>query len=320
MQVWWHFGCRVPLCMTPNCPVPHLPRSHDRMSSEIVRFGFFKRNSDGHRWQRYRCKHCGKTFSDAGSSLQYWQRLRFLEKPLFVDLVSGISQRRASYKHFVNRKTVVRKFVRMGKRSVEQLRSMQVIYPKAEIIEFDDLETCEITKCKPLSVTLAVEHKCRRILGFRVAQMPAKGPLASIALKKYGPREDHRPKARAELFSDLAKLITPTALIKSDKNPHYGPDVKRYFPTQTHKIYKGRKACTAGQGELKKGGFDPLFCLNHTCAMLRANINRLFRRTWCVTKKAERLEYHIAMYAMFHNLVLTHINRKQLFNEYFGPG
>jgi hypothetical protein len=56
-----------------------------------------------------------------------------------------------------------------------------------------------------------------------------------------------------------------------------------------------------GQGELKVGGFDPIFSLNHTCAMLRANINRLFRKTWCTTKKMEMLEHHLAIYALYHN-------------------
>ena len=55
---------------------------------------------------------------------------------------------------------------------------------------------------------------------------------------------------------------------------------------------------------LKKIRFDPLFSLNHTCAMLRANLNRLFRRTWCTTKKPERLALHIAMYVVFHNETL----------------
>ena len=66
----------------------------------------------------------------------------------------------------------------------------------------------------------------------------------------------------------------------------------------------GGRGCVTGQGELKKLRFDPLFALNHTCAMLRANINRLFRRTWCTTKKKERLEQHLAVYMDFHNRIL----------------
>jgi hypothetical protein len=39
--------------------------------------------------------------------------------------------------------------------------------------------------------------------------------------------------------------------------------------------------------------------------MLRANVNRLFRRTWCTTKKAQALVHHLAIYADYHNSVLT---------------
>ena len=39
--------------------------------------------------------------------------------------------------------------------------------------------------------------------------------------------------------------------------------------------------------------------------MVRANINRMLRRTWATTKRRERLEAHLALYMQFHNEVLT---------------
>ena len=56
-----------------------------------------------------------------------------------------------------------------------------------------------------------------------------------------------------------------------------------------------------GQGELKRGGFDPLFALNHTAAMYRDRIKRLSRRTWCTTKRADRLQLLVDLYAWHHN-------------------
>ena len=38
--------------------------------------------------------------------------------------------------------------------------------------------------------------------------------------------------------------------------------------------------------------------------MLRANISRLFRRTWNTTKKVASLLDHLRIYAYFHNSVL----------------
>src|SRR5207302_1806324 len=141
--------------------------------------------------------------------------------------------------------------------------------------QFDDLETIEHSKCKPLSVTIAVEGKSRRILCFKVSQMPAKGHLAKIALKKYGFRADLRHVARKEVFKKLALKVAPKVLIESDQNPHYSKDVKLHFPKATYNAFLSKRSSIAGQGELKKAVFDPLFTLNHTFAMLRANINRL---------------------------------------------
>jgi hypothetical protein len=171
-------------------------------------------------------------------------------------------------------------------------------------LQFDDLETFEHTKMKPLSVTLMVEKQTRFILGFEVSRMPAKGHLAKRSIKKYGPRKDERAEARDRLFRRVKDFIEETALFESDENPHYGPTLKKHFPKAEHITCKGQRGAVTGQGELKKVAFDPLFSLNHTCAMLRANINRLFRKTWCTTKKIQPLIDHLEIYVMYHNQVL----------------
>ena len=170
---------------------------------------------------------------------------------------------------------------------------------------FAERETFEHTKCKPLSITLAVESRTRRILGFEVSKMAAKGHLAKIAIKKYGQRKDGRRSARMKLFKTLKPLVLPTAKFKSDESPHYGPDIRKYFPNAVHETHKGQRGSIVGQGELKKIRFDPLFSLNHTYAMTRANMNRLFRRAWCTTKLPERLVDHFAIYAVYHNSQLA---------------
>jgi len=216
-------------------------------------------------------------------------------------LCSGVSQRRIAKILGINRITVVRKLLFLSAQAKIQNHQANLERPKAVVIEFDDMETSEHTKCKPLSITLAVEYSSRHILGAEVSIMPAKGLLANISRKKYGPRRDERPLGRKRLFSHIKDFIDPQALIKSDENPHYPSDVKNHFPQASHQRFKGVRGCIVGQGELKKIKFDPLFSLNHTCAKLRADMNRLFRRTWCTTKRPDRLQAHIDLYIQFHN-------------------
>lgn len=289
--------------MKRSCPFCVKCPALDAVCSTPIRFGTFRRNCDGRILQRYRCRSCQKTFSTATFDICYRQHKRSMNAKVFKLLVSGVSQRRTALILKLNRKTVVRKFLFLGEISFSILCEENFAQTTSEF-QFDELETFEHTKCKPLSVALAVDSKTRRILAFSIAKMPAKGLLAKKAFKKYGYRVDERASARRELFLMMKNQVTATGVLKSDQNPHYLNDIKTHFPGFVHETSKGRRGAVTGQGELKKIGFDPLFSLNHTCAMLRANINRLFRKTWCTTKKSECLHRHIAMYALFHNQVL----------------
>lgn len=279
-----------------------------RCRGHLRPFGWFFRRSDGSRIKRYRCVSCKKTASRATYDACYRQKKRQKNEPLRKLLVSGVSQRRAAKILRVNPKTVTRKFQFLAQRAelsnrayFEDLRSLGGI----KIVEFDEMETHEHTKLKPLSIPLVVTHPERKILGFDVAQMPAKGLLAQKSREKYGPREDHREKALQSLLESIKPILGSSPTVKSDESPRYPKIVKEIIPNAIHETYKGRRGAVVGQGELKKIGFDPIFSLNHTAAMIRANINRLFRRTWCTTKKPERLKAHLALYVEEHNQVLT---------------
>jgi transposase-like protein len=272
---------------------------------KVIKRGHFFRLYDKALIQRYYCTTCKTNFSEVSNHPCKYQKKPFLNYPIFEQLVSGTSQRRLAKLLRINKKTVVRKFIFLGKRASESLKdALHLQNKKFEQIQFDDMESFEHTKCKPISITLVVEEKTRFILGFRTASMPAKGLLVKKALKKYGRRKDERAQKRKELFQELKPYINKKAIIKSDENPHYPKDIRRFFPTSKHLVYKGRRGCVVGQGELKAGGFDPIFSLNHTAAMLRANINRLFRRTWNTTKKIAALDWHIALYCWYHNCFL----------------
>lgn len=172
-------------------------------------------------------------------------------------------------------------------------------------VQFDDLETFEHTKCKPITVTMFVENRTRKIIDFSVAPIGAKGLLTKRANAKYGKRINKSFARRDLLFKRLQPHIDPNAKITSDESVHYIKPMKKYFPKADFKRFKGAKSASTGQGELKRQGFDPLYSINHTFAMMRYGMNRLVRRTWCTTKKIEALENHIALYVDFHNQVLT---------------
>lgn len=275
----------------------------------MCRKGTFYRKSDSRSVKRWQCFACRKSFSQATFDPCFRQHKRRVNFQLYRLLSSGISQRRAAIVLNIHRTTVSRKLVFLASICALENEADRKVYEADDLqiknAQFDELETFEHTKYKPLSVSLMVTHPDRKVLGFEVAVMPPKGIHAAKARIKYGPRADLRQEGLGKLFTRMQSVIHPDALLTSDQCPRYPSMVKRHFPHVRHKTVKGKRGAIVGQGELKKTAFDPLFSLNHTCAMLRANINRLFRKTWCTTKKKEKLELHLAIYSHYHNRHLT---------------
>lgn len=273
----------------------------------IQRHGTYYRKSDSRRIERFYCYNCKRSFSRATNSARYWQKKRRINEPLKNLLCSGVSQRRACLLLRVNRKTVIRRFSFLATHAKQrQKRWLAGLTPYSlRMLQFDDLESSIHTKCKPISVSLSVEPRSRKILSYSLSSMPAKGLLAQKANIKYGPRPDRRKQGWRSMFRELRRIVHPEACFSSDENPYYPKYLREFFPKATHTRHPGGRGCVAGQGELKKLTFDPLFSLNHTCAMMRANINRLFRRTWCTSKTIEGLRNHIALYVDYHNERLT---------------
>lgn len=213
-------------------------------------------------------------------------------------------QREAARFLGISRHTVAAKALFLKKRAVKWQEDFLKEYSSRALISevhFDEMESFEISKCLPVSIPLVVENRTRLILGFRVCSMPAKGHLAEISRRKYGFRADERVQAADSLLKEIKPYLATALEIRSDENPKYPSWIRPHFPDAKHLKYKGRRGCVVGQGELKSGGFDPLFSLNHTAAMIRARVSRLFRRTWNTTKKRERLADHIAIYVQAHN-------------------
>ena len=106
------------------------------------------------------------------------------------------------------------------------------------------------------------------------------------------------------MLKSVADYVSPDASITTDEHPCYAAEIKKVFPNMAHTQHPSIRGSLTGQGELKRTGHDPLFNINHTLAMMRDNIKRLTRRTWCTTKKAHLLDDVIAIYVNYHNSTL----------------
>jgi hypothetical protein len=215
-----------------------------------------------------------------------------------------------------NRKTIPRRLEKLGKLSalfnthVLQVRShAQVSCPQ---MYFDEMRSFVHTRYKPVSIPLVVGGD-RRIWGVDVASIPPFGVTAKAAIAKYGKREDLRQEAVLSVLSRVRSIVNEETVFRSDEAPDYPNLLQEALPfTPKHETFKGRRGAGVGYGELKIGEDDPLFALNHTAAMVRANVSRLLRKTWNTTKRQDRLKLHLELYAYVHNEVLVPIKEKRI--------
>lgn len=283
------------------CPYCESPRTKKK--------GFYPRATGPERKiQRFSCLACRRTFSDQTTSMTFGERKPELDLPIFRMFGSGMSEQRIAEIFAIHRVTVARKLVRLGGQS-RLVNRLDRQGSNAKVVVFDEMETFEHSKCKPLSIAVAVTEHERKIISAQVTRMPAKGRLAKISRHRYGPRVDDRARGLKQMMEDVREAVPQLEMVKSDECPRYPKAVRKHLPGVAHSRFKGRRGCVVGQGELKAGGFDPLFSLNHSCAMFRDNIKRLSRRTWCTTKRPDRLQEFLDIYIAYHNMRLKNRRR-----------
>lgn len=119
--------------------------------------GFFVRLCDGKKVQTYSCRDCGRSFSDQTGALDHGMR-RFSEAfSVFERICSGVSQRRLSRSTGISRDTVARIVDRLGAHCQRQLALTRATMTQTDDVTFDEMESFEHTKLKPLTIPLAVD-------------------------------------------------------------------------------------------------------------------------------------------------------------------
>lgn len=275
-------------------------------SPRVQSRGSFWRRCDKRKVRIFQCSSCKKYFSEQTLSPTY--RLQYAGKLDMVreKLMCSASQRRCAKTLGIRPRTVAR-LVSVCARidRAWQVKFLALLGPVKDMI-FDEMMSYEHTRWKPLSLPIAVCERTQALLAMSVARIPPSGLSAAKAFAKYGPRTDESPAARLKLLSHLESACGSDGRVKSDAHKAYGAEIKKAMPQRFHEVHRSRRGCVVGFGELKKVGFDPLFFLNHTCAMVRDSLATLKRRTWTTTKRPECLQNLLDIYVRYHNEFLLH--------------
>ena len=234
---------------------------------------------------------------------------------LFNLMCEGVTLRGAARILRCAKKTVERKFEFVAVQS--RVRHKTAIANgefRTDLVSMDEMETYELTKLKPLSITLAVTEG-GLIVETQVAEMKCKGHLAYLSATKYGLRVDERKEACRKTLRQVASVLASSAdvfTIKTDKKTAYVTLIAEELPGVRHEQYHRKVKALYGTHVQNKRdapyGFhtngkplDPMFMLNQRCAKIRSQLSRMRRRFWGATKSRYRLTRHLWIFTAWQN-------------------
>lgn len=271
-------------------------------SDNYVKYGYFRPRSNNYQpIPRYLCKDCDKTFSRQTNAVTCGQKKPQINQEILKWYSSGNTQRRMAEVMGVNRKTIIRKFLFLADLAKkEHERVVKSGELKTGFVQFDEIETFEHTRLKPLSIAIAVRAKTGQIIAAKVASMNCKGKAAPVSLAKYGLRKDERNQAMTDVMAQVTSCAREQLTVMSDSKTAYTTLMKRLVPNAVFE-----QTPRAGKGPVnsasRKNKKDKMFTLNYTAAKLRNDLSRLARKTWVTTKKPDRLQAHLDLYIAFNN-------------------
>ena len=288
----------------------HCPNPDCKSKPLFIKKGFHHVRHLNRKFRIYRCKNCGRYFTSRTFRLDYRHKRSDLNRKVALLLVEGVSLRGIGRVEGLTYKNTYNKFLWLRKVVEQQKKNITM---DATELFFDESETIEHTKCKPLNIALVVNEKYQ-VLCMKVAVMPAKGRLAAISRKKYGWRPNERNQKILEAFSEVKSILRKNpVVIKSDMHPAYRGLVQAAFPGVRYEQYLGKDKKKKHQERLhenlRKRVHDPIFPVNQRAAKIRDRIKRLCRRSWCTTKRVANLQLNLDLFVL-DNLGLLNIRPK----------
>lgn len=258
-------------------------------SQDIAKKGWLRNKKNPNPIRQYRCRPCGRRFS-----YNALKDTKLQKKPQLNDKIMKLYCERGTLRGIarvlkVNYKTVVRKFLFMAVKAREiHLKTLDEKGIVTKYIQFDEMETFEHTREKPLGIALSVRPKTGEIVSAKVSRIPIKALTLSPKKKRaYKDKTNKREKLAEMLLETSKALHDGYSVLSCDGSPEY--------------VKMSKIMCPKSLVETHINDYAGMWRLNHTCAKLRHHISRLNRKTWATTKREDRLQMHIDLFIAYQN-------------------
>jgi len=265
--------------------------------------------------QRYRCNHCGRTFSTQSFSLDYYVKRRIDYEQIFRQLRSTAGIRDLARNLEISRGSVQNRLLRMSRWSIALHALARETVHLSEDLVSDGFESFLRSKYYPHHLNILIGKNTEYFYAMDFATLRRKGRMSS-AQRLYREFLDKvcRPdpkgieKSMARLAEEVVRLFFHR---KGKKHPlTLYTDEHQAYPRafQHHPVLK--KLLCSGQiihyhslSTKEPGRSNVMWVVNYIDRQLRKDIVNYVRRTVNVAKNVNKLLERLSVYRMYHNYI-----------------
>ena len=296
---------------------PHCPRNSCRFHRSAigwrwVRHGRYLRDCEPRSICRFRCRHCGTTFSTQTFSTTYYLKRPELAEPIFHRLLACSAYRQIAREARCRHSTVMGHAARLGRHALLFLHAHRPQGRVAEPLVIDGFESFAFSQYHPLHLNLAVGARAHYVYAFTDAELRRKGRMTARQRRRRAWLERHfgRPDPQAiehgiEALIRLAAPVPQALTVRSDEHPAYPRALRRLVGWRIrHECTPSLQARTAG---------NPLFPVNRLDLWLRHSSANHKRETIAFSKRHQTVIERAAV-------VVLWLNFTKPFSENHGGG
>jgi hypothetical protein len=274
-----------------------------------VKKGFYERLARPRRIQRYRCSHCGRSFSSQTFAPSYWLRHPQLLKTILCRIDSCSGLRQIAWELGVAVATVQRHVERLGRHCLLLHEQLCPAAPREPTLVLDGFRSFEFGQYWPFDVNLLIGSS-HFVYGFQDAELRRSGSMKPFQRRQrsrlealYG-RPD--PQATRKSVQELLeRQLPPGSSIQLDTDEHRAyPQALRRLRGRTieHRTTSSRRPRTPQ---------NPLFPANLADLLIRHNGANQKRETIAFSKRRQGALYRLAIRTVLRNYVKpTSVRRK----------
>jgi len=289
-------------CPRPGCTAHSLEPADSRW---FLRHGFHLTRAFG-RVQRYKCRLCGKTFSDQSFLLNYWLKKLTDFSALGRQLNSSSSANYVARHHHLSADALRIRCDRLARNALFFHCRLTGQLKISESLVADGLESFVASKYFPVNLNLLVGSGSQFVYFFTHSHSRRKGSMSDQ--QKQRCRSIYADKcftssSLSTMFSELLAYLSGrtshhTLRLDTDEHPIYARLISRWNTRScpAPRIDHHQTASTAARTTS-----NPLFAVNYLDRLIRKDMPNHRRHSICYARNDRNLLSRFAYYVVTHN-------------------